>query len=105
MSPAAAAARRRHPSTQPPVAASRVADRVVRLLDRRGVRWPQVAAAVLAVRGRTGLSPDELAGRLGIDPDLVRCAEAGELALAELPEPLRDRVRPVLPVPTAVEGD
>lgn len=96
MSAAAAAARRRHPSTQAPVPSRQVVARVARLLGRPGVRWPQVASAVLAVRGRTGLSPDELAGRLGIDPDVVRSAEAGEVSLGELPEPLRAPVRTVL---------
>lgn len=91
-----AEARRRHPSTQPPVPARRVVERVLHLVDRPGVRWPGVAAAALQVRGRTGLSPDELAVRLGIDPDVVREAEAGELAAEELPEPLGREVRRVL---------
>lgn len=94
----AAAARRRHPSTQPPVPAPRVAARLAHLLDGRGVRWPRIAAAVLEVRGRAGLSPDALASQLGIDPDVLRSAEAGELALAELPPPLRAAVGRVLPV-------
>lgn len=92
----AADARRRHPSTQPPVAVPRVAARVARLLDRPGVRWPRVATAVLQVRGRAGVSPDELAGRLGVHPDVVRSAEAGELAVEDLPLPLRTHVRRVL---------
>ena len=91
-----AEARRRHPSTQSPVPARQVADRVVRLVDHPGVRWPRVAVAALQVRGRTGLSPDDLAVRLGIDPDVVREAEAGELAAEELPEPLGREVRRVL---------
>jgi ribosome-binding protein aMBF1 (putative translation factor) len=100
-----AASRRRHPSTQPPVRAPQVAARVARLLDRSRARHPQVAAAVLAVRGRTGLPPDELARRLGIDADVLRAAEAGELALAALPAPLRARVAGVVPVRAAGEGD
>jgi ribosome-binding protein aMBF1 (putative translation factor) len=95
MSPAAEA-RRRHPSTQPPVPARRVGATVARLLDGPGVPWPDVAAAVLQVRGRSGLSADELAGQLGIDPDVLRHAEAGDLGCDELPEALRCRVQPVL---------
>lgn len=92
----AEAARRRHPSMQPPVPLARLTDGVAQVLERPGVQWPRVAAAVLQIRGRSGLSRDELAGRLGIDPDEVRVAEAGECAVDDLPEPLRCQVRPVL---------
>jgi hypothetical protein len=95
MSPLAAA-RRRHPSTQPPVPVGRVVSGVARALDRSGVRWPRVAAAALQVRGRSGLSPDELARRLGVHADVVRSAEAGECDVDQLPEPLRGQVRAVL---------
>lgn len=91
-----AEARRRHPSTRPPVPDRRVVDRVLGLVAGPGVRWPQVATAALQVRGRTGLSPEELAGHLGIDPEVVRSVEAGDLAVEALPDPLRGAVRRAL---------
>lgn len=92
----AAAARHRHPSTQAPVPPTRVALRVASLLDRPGVRWPRVAAAVLQLRGTSGLSPDEFAALLGVHADVVRSAEAGEVDADDLPESLRRQVRALL---------
>jgi hypothetical protein len=92
----AADARLRHPSTRSPVPAPRLQARVAGLLDQSGVRWPHIAAATLRVRGRTGHSPDELARRIGIAPDVIRRAEAGEMAIDELPPALRGPVADVL---------
>lgn len=96
MSPAVAAARRRHPSARAPVPVSTVAGEVAGALQRSGVRQPLVAAAALQLRGRSGMSPDEWARHLGMDADALRAAEAGAVAVDALPEPLRRAVRAVL---------
>lgn len=83
-----AAARRRHPSTQPPVAVPAVALRVADGLADAGARWPEVAAAVLADRGVTGRSATDYAGSLGVALHTLEQAEAGALGPAELPGPL-----------------
>jgi ribosome-binding protein aMBF1 (putative translation factor) len=83
--PARLAARRRHPSTRTPVRSPLVAERMAGVLANTGARWPEVAAAVLADRGVLGVSPEEYARALGVDPDVLEKAEAGALAPAELP--------------------
>lgn len=96
MSTGVAAARRRHPCARSPVPVSTVADEVAGALQRSGVGQPLVAAAALQLRGRSGLSPDEWACHLGIDADALRAAEAGAVAVDDLPGPLRRAVRAVL---------
>lgn len=83
------AARRRHPSTRSPVPDRRLADRVAESLGRSGVRWPQVAAAVLAARGRVAVGVDEFAQHVGVEADVLVRIEAGAVPPEALPEPLR----------------
>jgi hypothetical protein len=82
------AARRRHPCAQPPVPVAAVAERVAGSLARGGVRWPEVAAAVLADRGVTGRSAADYAWSLGVDEVVLERAESGMLGPSELPGPL-----------------
>jgi DNA-binding transcriptional regulator YiaG len=82
------AARRRHPSVRTPVPASAVAARLAEHVARSGARWPEVAAAVLADRGTTGLDPSAYAESLGVSCTALERAEAGALGPDELPAPL-----------------
>ena len=75
-----------------PVPAAMVRHRMVDELELGGARHPDVAVAVLAVRGMAGLSPDEFARRAGVDCELLARAEAGRLARDELPGALRRMV-------------
>lgn len=86
------AARRRHPSMRSPVPSDRLRDRVADALGLHGARWPEVAAGILEARGRSGLAPEEFARRAGVDVDVLRRAEAGELARDALPGCLRRMV-------------
>lgn len=88
-----AAARRRHPSARWPAPADALRQRMAQLLDLRGAAHPDVAAALLQARGRLGLDVPVFAERLGVDVDLVRRAEAGEIGVAQLPGPLRRVMR------------
>lgn len=88
----AIAARRRHPSMRSPVPADQLRDRVADALGLHGARWPEVAASILEVRGRSGLVPEEFARRAGVDVDVLRRAEAGKLARDVLPGCLRRMV-------------
>jgi hypothetical protein len=87
-----AAARRRHPCMRSPVGEDHVHRRVAAALGRAGAPHPEVAAAILAVRGVAGLEPEAFARRAGVDAALLRRAEAGELARHELPGALRAMV-------------
>lgn len=86
------AARRRHPCMRSPVRGSELHGRIAATIGGRGARHPEVAASVLAVRGAAGLDPDAFARRAGVDADLLRRAEAGELGRDELPGALRRMV-------------
>ena len=90
----AAAARRRHPSMRAPVGTAAVQRRVVATMRAAGGDHPEVAASVLAVRGTSGPAPDAFARRAGVDPDVLRRAEAGEICRDQLPGPLRRMVPP-----------
>lgn len=90
--PDVAGARRRHPCARPPVSGGELRDRVAGLLDLHGAAWPEVAAAVLEVRGRAGLGPEAFATRAGVDVEVLGRAEAGELARDQLPGALRRMV-------------
>ena len=94
MSSAFAAARRRHPCMRCPVPPTLVHERVADELQLEGAAHPEVAAAVLAVRGASGLDRPAFARRCGVDPHLLCRAEAGELARDELPGALRRMVPP-----------
>ena len=87
-----AAARRRHPCARTPVGPGDVCQRVADAFGARGVRHPEVAASVLAVRGATGLGPDAFARRAGVDVEVLRRAEAGEVSRDQLPGALRRMV-------------
>ena len=86
------AARSRHPSVRAPLSLDCLRDRVADALEHEGVRWPDVAAGVLETRGRTGLGVVAFARRAGVDPDILRRAEAGELSGPQLPGALRRMV-------------
>ena len=86
------AARQRHPCMRPPVPRSWVVDLVVDELSGRGARHPAVAAAVLAVRGASGLHQEAFARRSGVAPELLGQAERGELSREDLPGALRRMV-------------
>ena len=88
------AARRRHPSMRSAVPADRLRDRIADSLGLHGASWPDVAAGILEVRGRSGLDRHEFARRAGVDVDVLRRAEEGELARESLPGCLRRMVPP-----------
>jgi hypothetical protein len=90
----AAAARRRHPSMRAPVDTAAVRQRVAAVVGSSGARHPEVAASVLAVRGASGLAPDAFARRAGVDIEVLRRAEAGEISRDQLPGSLRRMVPP-----------
>ena len=85
-------ARSRHPSGRAPIPIDCLRDRVTDVLDRRGASWAAVAAGILETRGRAGLDQVEFASRAGVDVDLLRLAEAGQLSRDELPGCLRPMV-------------
>ena len=88
-SPSMVAARSRHPSSRWPYPAGALQERVAQLLELRGSVHAHVAASVLEARGRSGLAAEPFARRLGIDAEIVRRAEAGEIDEYELPRALR----------------
>lgn len=91
---AAAAARRRHPSMRAPVDTAEVRRRVATAFGSSGALHPEAAASVLAVRGVSGLGPGAFARRAGVDIDVLRRAEAGEISRDQLPGSLRRMVPP-----------
>ena len=92
MSAALAAARRRHPCMRAPVPAETVRHRIVDELWLGGAAHPEVAAAVLAVRGATGLDQCSFARRAGVDVVQLQRAEAGDVPRDQLPGALRRMV-------------
>lgn len=88
------AARSRHPSVRSPVTSRSVRDRLAMVLELGGARHGDVAAAVLEVRGTSGLDVVEFAHRTGVAVEVVRRAEAGLLGRNQLPGPLRRMVPP-----------
>ena len=91
------AARARHPSVRAVVAAPAVTDRLVERLRAAGACWPEVAGALLEARGRSGLDAAGFAARLGVERATLERAEAGAIAPASLPAPLRRLVAGVAP--------
>jgi hypothetical protein len=89
---AALAARRRHPCMRTPVGVAAVRRRVAAVIAPLGARHPEVAASVLGVRGASGLGPDAFARRAGVDSEVLRRAEAGEISRDQLPGALRRMV-------------
>lgn len=85
-------ARRRHPCMRPPLAAATVRDRVSDELELHGAPHPEVGAAILAVRGASGLDQVAFAAHTGVDPQVIVRAEAGELSRERLPGALRRMV-------------
>lgn len=86
------AARRRHPCMRSPVTVPDVCRWVADAIAAGGGPHPEVAAAVLAVRGASGLEPDAFARRAGVGVDVLRRAEAGEIDRDQLPGALRRMV-------------
>ena len=82
-------ARRRHPSSRWPAPRDGLHLRVAQHLELHGSRHADIAASVLEARGRTGACVESFAWRLGVDADVIRQAEAGELGATELPLPVR----------------
>lgn len=89
MSPEQLACRQRHPSARWPSPPEELRSRVAQALDLHGVGHADVAASVLAARGSSGLDPEQFAARHGVPVAELARAEAGELALVDLPGPLR----------------
>jgi hypothetical protein len=85
-------ARRRHPCMRSPIRPSALHERFTDLLELHGARHPEVAAAVLAVRGAAGADQETFARRAGVDLETLRRAEAGDLARSQLPGALRRMV-------------
>lgn len=83
------AARRRHPSSRWAASSDGLHLRVAQHLELHGSRHADVAASVLEARGRTGACVESFAWRLGVEVDVVRRAEAGELGAADLPPPMQ----------------
>ncbi|MCB0995452.1 MAG: hypothetical protein KDB21_10195 [Acidimicrobiales bacterium] len=67
------------------VDATRLCERLALRFAAQGLAHPVAAAAAAAARGAHGLTIDNYAERLGLDPHLLRRIEAGELAWAHLP--------------------
>lgn len=84
------AAQRRHPSARNPLPAGAVRQRLTTRLRSAGVEHADVAAALLQARGLEGSDQGRFAVQAGVDVVVLRRAEAGELALHELPAPLRE---------------
>ena len=78
---------------KPPVPSAVVRRRVAAtVIAPLGARHPEVAASVLAVRGAAGLGPEAFARRAGVEVDVLRRAEAGEISREQLPGALRRMV-------------
>lgn len=88
------AARRRHPSARSPIRSPSLRDRLAVVLELDGAIHADVAAAVLEVRGLTGLDVGGFARRAGVAVDVVRRAEAGLVRRDQLPGALRRMVPP-----------
>ncbi|MDZ7675345.1 MAG: hypothetical protein U5K30_09825 [Acidimicrobiales bacterium] len=89
MSPEQLACQRRHPSARWPFPPEQLRSRVAQALDLHGAGHADVAASVLEARGSSGLDPEQFAARHGVGVALLARAEAGELALVDLPSQLR----------------
>jgi hypothetical protein len=87
------AMRRRHPCLRAPLRCVELHERVADDLGLAGAQHPDVAASLLAARGAAGLRTEPFARRTGVDVTVLRRAEAGELSVDELPQPLRELVR------------
>lgn len=85
-------ARSRHPSTRPLLTCAELRYRVADSLEVLGVPHPEVAAAVLEVRGRSGLGPVAFARRAGVAVTTLARAEAGLLERDALPGAMRRMV-------------
>jgi hypothetical protein len=83
------AARRRHPSAcswQPDHV--RLARRLAQVLAASGARCPDVAAAAVALRSRSGLDRSDFARVLGVNDGDLLDVEAGACPVDRLPPPL-----------------
>lgn len=85
-------ARQRHPSARPVVSARALRERVADELELSGARHAEVAAAILSVRGVSGLDQVAFARRAGVAVDELVAAERGEVARSGLPSGLRPMV-------------
>jgi hypothetical protein len=85
------ASRRRHPSTCPwQPDHVRLARRFAEVLAASGARCPDVAAAALALRSRSGLERTDFARALGVTDGDLLAVEAGACPVDRLPPPLAD---------------
>lgn len=98
-SAAMAASRARHPSARWRTPLGALGCRLRSRLLLRGVEHPEVAVAVLRLRGHTGETIDDFARRCAVRADVVVRAEAGELGCRALPLSLRQQVEPMLDRP------
>lgn len=69
---------------------TRVCERLALHLDRSAVAHPVAAAVALAAGGHRGVDVTEFAAELGLSPDAVHRAEAGDIAWEELPDVIVD---------------
>lgn len=72
-------ARARHPTGRRHPDLARMTARLVDRLVSEGHRWPDLAAAVIAERGRAGLDRKAFAGRLGVSEERLAGVEDGVL--------------------------
>lgn len=79
--------RARHPATWRPDR-DLLHERLAEHLRRSGHRWPELAAAVLAERGRLDLDRVAFALHCGVHVEDVTAAEDGSLARHDVPQPL-----------------
>lgn len=79
-------ARPRHPSAGGGYAPARLTARLAQVLAAEGHPWPELAAAVMAQRGGTGLDRASFAGRVGMREDTLAGIEDGRFG-ADRPSP------------------
>lgn len=83
------ASRQRHPSTRSGATSQQLEDRLCDALELGGMPHPEVAAALLSGRGRSGLDPAAFARRCGVSIEMLTEAEAGRRPRDQLPGVLR----------------
>ena len=75
-------ARARHPTSRPRQDLARITNRLADRLASEGHPWPDLAAAVIAERGRVGLDRETFAGMFGVSGEMLAGVEDGLLGQA-----------------------
>lgn len=78
MSPEERATRSRHPAWRWSPDHDGLRRRLAARLAEEGHPWPEMAATLVAVRGRMGTDVSGLAGLVGADPALLAAVERGD---------------------------